>query len=291
MLRKSGLITREYFKNPLYQGGVSIYFKDIRNKQEYAYLLGCVGAPALKRRGFGMILAVDRNPDPKLDNSGTDGRRIRILDEWEELDFRPLILESARKRERWIGGKGSREDILNQIWWSGPISDSHTRSLVKINEGFKSSQKPTLYLSSSQSDFKEVVDSLYDNMLALLLTNKIRGYLSNFRAEDAKKADAETLNPAISALARAVHFLTAFAPWGGHPWWEQHYEDRNPWDEASFLPDESDMWQQPGATGNRIDTLEQEDEYDDPEAGRYDGFEEYGSEEEDDGGEVDTIFD
>ena len=241
-----------------------------------------------------MILAVDRNPTPKLESSGTDNRRIRVLDEIEELDFRPLILACAKMRERWTGGKGSREDILNQIWWSGPINDAHTRTLVKINENFKSSQKPTLYLSSSQTDFREVVDCLYDNMVSLVLGRKIRGYLSNFRAEDAKKTDSETLNPAISALARGVYYLTAFAPWG-HPWWEQNYHERNPWDEASFLPDSSDMWQQPGATGNRIDTIEEEQEaYDDPLAGRYDGFDdynEYGDGPEDDGGEVDTIFD
>ena len=292
MLRKKGIIVRQYFRNPLYQAGYSIYFKDTRNDQEYSYVLGCLGAPALKRRGFGMILAVDRNPTPKLENCGTDNRYIRVLDEIEELDFRPLILGCSSLRDKWIGGKGSREDVLNQVWWSGMINDAHTRALVKINENFISSKKPTLYLANSEIEFREVVDCLYHNMLSLVLGRKIRGYLSNFRAEDAKKRDSETLNPAVSALARGVYYLTAFAPWG-NPWWEQNYHDRNPWDEASFLPDSEDPWGQPMSTGNRIATMEEEeDAYDDTGAGRHDGFDEYEQEAVlDDGDTVNTVFD
>jgi len=292
MLRKKARIIRKYLKHPLYQGGYSVFFWDNKNKQEYSYLLGCVGAPALKRWGFGMILAVDRNPDPKLENSGTDNRHIRVLDELEELDFRPLILACAKMREKWTGGKGSREDILNQIWWSGPINEAHNRALVKINENFRSSEKPTLYLSGSESDFREATNSLYDNMLSLVLSRQLKGYMNNFRAEDTKKPDAEALNPAISALARGVYYLTCFQPWS-HPWWQQNYHDQNPWDEASFLPDGSDMWAQPGEIGNRVETIEQEvpEEYNSIEGDRYCGIDEYDEYGIDDGGEMPTMDD
>lgn len=231
-------IIRKHFDNPLHKGGRSVYFENVDTGQQYIYLVGAIGVPYLKHKGYAMVLACDYKPDPDLKNAGTSNRHLRIIDEIEDIDFKPLMQGVAALRDKWCIEK---EPILFDVWHSGLVGDANLQTLVGINEEYMNDHRGQIWLSNSDLDFREVINSFYANRISLVNTPLMEGYLGNFEPEDAQKKDDQKKWPAISALAHAVHYIVSFKPWTTDSWWnELHYEDRSPWDEALGSTEEPD---------------------------------------------------
>jgi len=226
-------IIRKHFSNPLHRGGRSVYFENVETKQQYIYLVGAIGVPWLQKKGYAMVLACDYSPNPDLKNAGTSNRNLRVIDEIEDIDFKPLMQGAVALRDKWCIEK---EPILFDVWHSGLVGDANLQTLVGINEKYIDNETGQIWLSNSEEDFAELINAFYANQQAILLKGFeiIKGYVEKFRPEDAKKPKIEREWPAISALAHAVHYIVSFKPWTTDSWWnELHYEDRSPWDEAA----------------------------------------------------------
>jgi len=200
-----------------------------------------------------MVLACDYNPDPELKNAGTGNRRLRIVDEIEDIDFKPLMQGAVALRDKWCIEK---EPILFDVWHSGPVGDANLQTLVGINEQYIKDHKGQIWLSGSEEDFPELINTYYANELSMVFKGFeiLKGYVEKFKPEFAKKPKIEREWPAISALVHAVHYMVSFKPWTTDSWWDElHYEDRSPWDEALGSLEEPDEVITPG---QRIATME-----------------------------------
>jgi len=247
-------IIRKHFDNPLHQGGRSVYFENVDTGEQYIYLVGAIGVPWLQKKGYAMVLACDYSPDPGLKNAGTGNRRLRVIDEIEDIDFKPLMQGAVALRDKWCIEK---EPILFDVWHSGLVGDANLQTLVGINEEYMNDQKGQIWLSNSDYDFPELINTYYANELSMVFKgfDIIMGYAENFKPEYAKKPKIEREWPAISALAHAVHYIVSFKPWTTDSWWnELHYEDRSPWDEALGSTEEPDEYV---TTEQRIATMEE----------------------------------
>lgn len=246
-------IVRKHFSNPLHKGGRSVYFENVDTGEQYIYLVGAIGVPWLQKKGYAMVLACDYNPDPELINAGTGNRRLRIIDEIEQIDFKPLVEGAALLRDKWCIKK---EPILFDVWHSGLVGDANNQTLVGVNEQYVKDRKGQIWLSNSEEDFEEAINAFYANRKSIVIKgfNIIKGYMEQFKPELAKKPKIEREWPAMSALVHAVQYIVSFKPWATDSWWnELHYEDRSPWDEALGILEEPDEIITPG---QRIATME-----------------------------------
>ncbi len=204
------------FKNPLQRTGRCVYFEETHTGLLFSALVGAVCAPDLAGRpGFGVLVAIDHQEDPRLKSVPTADRWLRVLTEFEEFNFEKLIYRCIALRNK-LCGRELFIPAVSKYWLSSELDSACQRALVDINRSLKRGKK--FYLSAVQDqdmDFPNLVRTLYSvrQSLDLSRAKRLKAVLAAFGREQAKVKDAHKLWPGICALALSVNAIVAGRLW------------------------------------------------------------------------------
>ncbi len=210
------ILKQHEFKNPLHRSGRCVYFEEVHTGQLYATLVGACCPPDLGGRpGFGLLVAIDHEEDPRLNSVPTADRWLRILTEFEEFNFEKLIYRCIALRNK-LCGRELFIPTISRSWLSTELDPACQRALVDINRTLKREKK--FYLSAVQDqdmDLANLVKTLYSvrRSLDLSRAKRLKGYLAAFGREQAKAKDAHKLWPSVTALCLAVNAIVAGRLW------------------------------------------------------------------------------